>query len=134
MNALAFLKGELLKDAYDDGHRFQYLLWNEEDKECDEASVEETNDNSMKQKCPVSSWIDDLSDEEISAIWSELLSVRNLLPKDVPAKEYYVEIERDGIPTTFSLMNLADTADATKDYLRAKTMFMHEYLNKRAFR
>ena len=100
-NAVAFLKGELLKDAYDDGHRFQYLLWNEEDKESDEAPVEETKDDNMRQRQANISWIDNLSNKEITAIWSELLSVRNLLPKHVPDNEYYVEIEKDGAHDDF---------------------------------
>ena len=87
--ALAFLKGELLRDAYDNGDRFNYLLWNEEEKMSYETAADlehsqQDQDNTYsKQRSSRNdhAWIEDLDDDEITAMWSEVLSISFLMPK-----------------------------------------------------
>ena len=134
--ALAFLQGELLRDGYDNGDRLRRLLWADEEKYSDGFLTSLYRDTGAEQQdMPTNAdnqdWIDELDDEDIKNIWSEILSMRNVRINEIPTDEYYIEIENDGISTTFSLQNLTGTAEATKSFLRAKEMFLHQYLKQR---
>jgi hypothetical protein len=151
---IGFLRGELLRDAYDDGNRFERLLWTDgedgayaalnkrqfwdEEYNGEERKVDEKRGDMELAHDGFDSlprdWVDDLDDDDIHLMWSELLSCRNLTNLHIPQHEYSIEVEHNGVFSSCSFSDTAAVVTATKDYLQARALFVSEYLNKRKAR
>lgn len=146
-----------MRDAYDGRDRVRRLLWAESGQESDKygykrqfwdeygdqedattsrrdgaSSEDEDNPYQAYAFPPQMDWIDNLDSDDIQLMWSELLSYRGTCNMHIPKEEVSLEIDDGGgVITSYRVDDPEGVVQATKDYLRAKELFVSEYLKKR---